>query len=45
MVMGVEKAKELLARHPELAAYLIYNDEEGHPVVWCSDAVKDMIVE
>ena len=45
MVMGVDKAKELLARHPELAAYLIYSDEEGHPVVWYSDAVKDLIVE
>ena len=45
MVMGVEKAKEVLARHPELAAYFIYNDEDGNPVVWHSDAVKDWIVE
>ena len=34
MVMGVDKAKQLLARHPELKAYLIYPDEKGEYAVW-----------
>lgn len=29
MVMGLERAQELLTRHPELSAYLIYADENG----------------
>lgn len=36
MVMGTEKAKQILARHPELAAYLIYDDGEGHSIIWNS---------
>lgn len=34
MVMGVEKAKEVLKRHPEMKAYLIYADEKGELAVW-----------
>jgi thiamine biosynthesis lipoprotein len=45
MVLGVEKAKEILARHPELAAYLIYNGDDGEPVVWYTDNVKDLIAK
>lgn len=45
MVLGVEKAKEILARHPELAAYLIYNGDDGKPVVWYTDNVKDLIAK
>lgn len=29
MVMGLDKAKKVLERHPELKVYLIYADEEG----------------
>jgi FAD:protein FMN transferase len=29
MVMGLEKAREFLKLHPELAAYMIYSDEKG----------------
>ena len=45
MVLGVEKTKEILSRHPELAAYLIYNGDDGKPVVWYTDNVKDLIAK
>ena len=36
MVMGIEKAKQLLDRHPELMAYFIYSDSKGKMQVWYS---------
>lgn len=36
MVMGIEKAKQLLDRHPELMAYFIYSDSKGKLRVWYS---------
>lgn len=45
MVMGMEKAREVLAKHPELMAYFIYADENGGYGVWCSPGVKKMLVE
>ena len=41
MVLGVDGAKEVLLRHPELMAYLIYVDEYGQMAVWSSPALKD----
>lgn len=43
MVMGVEKAQQLLSQHPELMAYLIYSDEDGKNAVWYSPALKNKI--
>ena len=37
MVMGLEKAKKLLEKHPELMVYLIYADEQGELKVYQSD--------
>lgn len=34
MVMGVDKAKEVLGKHPELQAYLIYTDSLGNYRTW-----------
>mgnify|MGYP002623230997 CR=1 FL=1 len=45
MVMGLERTKELLSRHPELMAYLIYTDQKGNYAVWFSPSLKDKIVE
>jgi thiamine biosynthesis lipoprotein len=45
MVMGLEKARKVLERHPELMAYFIYNDERGENAVWFSPSLKDKIVE
>lgn len=30
MIIGLEKTRDLLRKHPELDAYLIFNDEEGN---------------
>ena len=45
MVMGIEKAKALLKRHPELMAYFIYSDKEGKSKTWSSESLKGKIVE
>ena len=44
MVMGMEGAKEVLKKHPELMAYLIY-DDKGHNRVWFSPSLKDKILK
>jgi len=43
MVMGLDKAKEILKQHPELKAYFIYSDTKGQNKIWCSEELKDMI--
>ena len=43
MVMGVEKAKQVLAQHPELMAYLIYSNQDGKNAVWYSPSLKNKI--
>jgi len=43
MVMGMDRAKELLSRHPELMAYLIYNAPNGDYATWYSPQLKDKI--
>ncbi len=45
MVMGMEKAKDILNRHPELMAYFIYSDKNGNNAVWYSPSLKDKIAE
>lgn len=40
MVMGLDKAKALLEKHPELKAYLIY-DSNGEYKVWKSEGLND----
>lgn len=45
MVMGIEKAKGVLERHPELMAYFIYTDKNGNLAVWYSPTMKDKILE
>lgn len=40
MVMGLEKAKAVLERHPELMAYFIYSDRNGKNAVWFSPSMK-----
>lgn len=43
MVLGLEKAKKILDKHPELMAYLIYSDKNGKNAVWFSPSLKDKI--
>ena len=45
MVMGMDGAKRVLDRHPELMAYLIYADHKGNMQVWYSPSMKDKILE
>lgn len=42
MVMGMEGATKILERHPELMAYLIY-DDHGQNKVWFSPSLADKI--
>ena len=44
MVMGLERAKEILDRTPDLMAYLIY-DDHGKNKVWYSPSMKDKIAK
>ena len=44
MVMGLDKAKAVLKRHPELMAYFIYSDANGRNAVWFSPSLKKKII-
>ena len=43
MVMGLDKAKAVLSRHPELMAYFILAGADGANDVWFSPNMKDKI--
>lgn len=45
MVMGLERAKQWLALHPEVEAYLIFSDEQGDYQVWMSDKMSERVVD
>lgn len=45
MVMGIEKAKQVLERHPELQAYFIYSGNRGECLVWHSPSLDDKFIE
>ena len=45
MVLGMNRAKRVLERHPELMAYFIYSTPEGSFDVWFSPKMKDKIAE
>ena len=44
MVMGLDGAKKILDKHPELLAYLIYADAKGKNQVWYSPSMKGKIL-
>lgn len=43
IVTGLEKAKEILKKHPGLDAYLIYTNEKGGYEVYCTDRIREML--
>lgn len=43
MVMGIDRAKALLAQHSELMAYFIYTDAQGNYAVWYSPSMKNKV--
>lgn len=45
MVLGFEKAKKVLEKHPELMAYIIYSDAKGNKAVWHSPSLKEKIMK
>jgi thiamine biosynthesis lipoprotein len=45
MVMGLDEAKKVLERHPDLMAYFIYDDGRGKNAVWFSPSLKDKIAD
>ncbi len=45
MVMGMERAKQLLEKHKELMVYFIYTDKKGELAVWFSPSLQDKIEE
>ena len=45
MVMGLEKAKAILDKHPELMVYFIYSDKDGKIAVWFSPSMKKVITQ
>lgn len=45
MVLGMEKAREVVARHPELMVYFIYSADDGSFSTWFSPTLKDKIVD
>ena len=45
MVLGLEKAKEVLALHPELMAFFIYSDEKGNMQEWYTESLKELFME
>ncbi len=45
MVLGLEKAKEVLNRNPQLKAYFIYADETGNYQIWHSPSLSSFLLE
>lgn len=43
MVMGTEKTKEFISRHPSLNVYLISSNYKGDWVTWMSDGLKEKL--
>lgn len=44
MVMGMEKAKQVLQEQSQLDAYFIYSDEQGNYQTWSSKGLERLIV-
>ena len=45
MVLGIEKSKAVLDKHPELLAYFIYADKDGRTKVWYSPSLEKTLVK
>ena len=45
MVLGLDRARKVLDRHPELMAYFIYSDHNGKNAVWFSPSMKGKYIE
>ena len=45
MVMGLEKAKQVLAKHKELQAFFICDDGKGGTTIWSTDGFKKLMAQ
>lgn len=45
MVMGMEDAQKVLAKHPELMAFFIYSDKAGHLQTWMTKGMEKMVIK
>lgn len=45
MLIGIEKSKEFLAKHPELKALLIYSGEDNKIETYITENLKPLLVE
>lgn len=45
MVLGLDSAKAVLDRHPELMGYFIYTDQSGQLTVWHSSQLTPLLTE
>jgi thiamine biosynthesis lipoprotein len=45
MVMGLEKTKQFLTKHPEFEAYLIYSDSSLKYQSWSTPGMREIIEE
>ncbi|MCR5312300.1 MAG: FAD:protein FMN transferase [Bacteroidaceae bacterium] len=45
MVLGLEGAKEILKKHPEIRAFFICSKDDGTTEEWMSDNMKELILE
>ncbi len=45
MVLGLEKAKAILKKQPQIEAYFITSDEKGNYQVWCTEAFETLRVK
>lgn len=45
LVMGLEKSIEFLKLHPEIQAYLIYSDENGHYQIYETPGLKNILTD
>ncbi|MBK6964019.1 MAG: FAD:protein FMN transferase [Bacteroidales bacterium] len=43
MVMGLDKTKEFLRKHPDLDVYMIYSDPAGELKTWASEGINRLI--
>lgn len=44
MVLGMDEAKKVLAKHPELMAFFIYSDKDGEMKEWMTKGLEKLIV-
>lgn len=45
MVLGMEKAKEVLSKQEQLEAYFIYTDEQGNYQTWSTKGFDELIIK